>query len=112
VTGSENDGECHYRDKTQTYNSHKVVVFSPNKWVFINPRLNVEMVGPKTDTDLDIDNRHGPKRGDNRHGPKKGELLCPMERGTAAPHFLAHVYCGRMVAHLSYWRGLVDICFL
>jgi len=27
----------------------------------------------------------------------------PTERGTAAPpHFLAHVYCGQTVAHLSY----------
>jgi len=25
----------------------------------------------------------------------------PTERGTAAPHFSAHVYCGQTVAHLS-----------
>jgi len=32
-----------------------------------------------------------------------GDTAPPMERGTAAPcHFLAHVYCGRTVIHLSY----------
>jgi len=25
----------------------------------------------------------------------------PKKNGTAAPHFLAHVYCGQTVAHLS-----------
>jgi len=25
----------------------------------------------------------------------------PTERGTAAPHFWTHVYCGQTVAHLS-----------
>jgi len=29
-------------------NPHKVVGFNPNKSVFINPRLNAGMVGPKT----------------------------------------------------------------
>jgi len=31
------------------------------------------------------------------------------ERGTAAPFFSAHVYCGQTVAHLSYCSALV--CF-
>jgi len=26
-----------------------------------------------------------------------------QKRGTAAPYFLAYVYCGQTVAHLSYW---------
>ena len=32
-----------------------------------------------------------------------GDPAVPMERGTAAPlpDFLAHIYCGQMVAHLS-----------
>ena len=30
-------------------------------------------------------------------------------KGTAAAHFLAHVYCGQMVAHLSYCWALVSI---
>ena len=31
----------------------------------------------------------------------------PHERGIAAPLFLAHVYCGQMVAHLSHCGALV-----
>ena len=30
------------------------------------------------------------------------DVLVPSERGKAAPLFSAHVYCGKMVAHLSY----------
>jgi len=31
-----------------------------------------------------------------------GDPAAPTEMGTAAPaHFLAHVYCGQMVAHLT-----------
>jgi len=30
-----------------------------------------------------------------------GDPAPPMERGTAALHFLARVYCGQTVAHLS-----------
>jgi len=30
-----------------------------------------------------------------------GDPASPTERGTAAPHFSAHVYCGQTVAHLS-----------
>ena len=30
-----------------------------------------------------------------------GDPAVPTERGTAAlPHFVAHVYCGQMIAHL------------
>jgi len=36
-----------------------------------------------------------------------GDPACPTERGTAAPHFLAHVYCGQTVAHLSNCWALV-----
>ena len=32
----------------------------------------------------------------------------PPERGTAAPHFSAHVYCGQTVAHLSNCWALVN----
>jgi len=57
----------------QTDNPHKVVGLNRNKLhVFINPRLNEGMVGPKTD--IDIDNRHGPKS-------KSGELLCSHGKG-------------------------------
>ena len=38
-----------------------------------------------------------------------GDPAPPMERGTAAPHFLAHVYCGQMVAHLSNCWSLVSL---
>jgi len=31
-----------------------------------------------------------------------GDPAPPTERGTAAPQFSAHVYCGQTVAHLSY----------
>ena len=34
-------------------------------------------------------------------------IQLPPERGTAAPHFSAHVYCSQTVAHLSYCRALV-----
>jgi len=30
-----------------------------------------------------------------------GDIAAPMERGTVAPHFLADVYYGQTVAHLS-----------
>jgi len=30
-----------------------------------------------------------------------GDQAPPTERGTAAPHFSAHVYCGETVVHLS-----------
>jgi len=30
-----------------------------------------------------------------------GDSALPKERGTAVPHFSAHVYCGQAVAHLS-----------
>jgi len=30
-----------------------------------------------------------------------GDPAPATERGTAAPHFSAHVYCGQTVAHLS-----------
>jgi len=30
-----------------------------------------------------------------------GDPAPPTETGTVAPHFLAHVYCGQTVAHLS-----------
>jgi len=30
-----------------------------------------------------------------------GDPALPVERGTAARRFSAHVYCGHMVAHLS-----------
>ena len=33
----------------------------------------------------------------------------PTERGTAAPHFSAHVYCGQTIAHLSNCWALVAI---
>jgi len=37
--------------------------------------------------------------------------LPPMERGTAPPHFSAHIYCGQTVAHLSYcWALVTTIC--
>jgi len=39
-------------------------------------------------------------------GPRRivldGHLQLFPERGTAAPPFSAHVYCGQTVAHLSY----------
>jgi len=35
----------------------------------------------------------------------------PTERNTAAPHFLAHVYCGQTVAHLSNCWALVFCLF-
>jgi len=38
-----------------------------------------------------------------------GNPAPPMERGTAAPHFLAHVYYGQTVAHLSNYWALVKI---
>ena len=66
MIGSQIDGESRHRDKTETDNSHKVVGFNHNKLVFINPCLNAAMDGQKTDIDTD-----------NRHGPKSGELLCP-----------------------------------
>jgi len=34
----------------------------------------------------------------------------PSERGTAALHFWAHVYCGQTIAHLSYCSALA-ICY-
>jgi len=34
-----------------------------------------------------------------------------LERGTA-PYFLAHVYCGQMVVHLSNCLALVYICYV
>ena len=64
--------------------------FQLEQVVFIHPGLNVGMVGPKTDIDID-----------NRHVPKSGELLCPNGKRHSSAHFLAHVYCGLMVAHLS-----------
>jgi len=36
-------------------------------------------------------------------------LSPPKKRGTAAPYFSAHVYCGQTVAHLSYCWALVDV---
>jgi len=34
----------------------------------------------------------------------------PTERGTTAPHFSGHVYCGQTVAHLSNCWALVGTC--
>jgi len=62
-------------------NPHKVVGFNLNKLIFINLHLNARMVGLKTDIDID-----------NRHGPKSDKLLCPTESGTAAPPIFQHMY--------------------
>ena len=37
-----------------------------------------------------------------------GDPAPPTDRGTAAPHFSAHVYCGQTVAHLSNCWALVS----
>jgi len=38
---------------------------------------------------------------DQGHVVLDGDPESPTERGTAAPHFSAHVYCGQTIAHLS-----------
>jgi len=39
-----------------------------------------------------------------------GDPAVPTERGIAAPHFSAHVYCGQTVAHLSNCYELLFAC--
>jgi len=41
-----------------------------------------------------------------------GDSAPPTLRGTAAPHFLAHVCCGQVVAHLSNCWALVHVSCL
>ena len=52
---------------------------------------------------MDQDNTwYGGRSQPRRHcGRWEPSSLPSSERDTAAPHFLAHVYCGQMVAHLS-----------
>jgi len=57
---------------------------------------NVGLLWPNCWMDHDTTWYGGKPRPRQQCGPSS-----PMERGIAAPHFSAHVYCGQTIAHLS-----------
>jgi len=65
------------------------------------PFCNISVLWPDVWMDQDATWYRGRPRL-RQHFVRMGPSSPPMERDTVAARFSAHVYCGQMVAHLSY----------